>query len=597
MKKKYGILLLLIGGIVISLSLAVNDALAEGEEIIKSRGDSYSDPLIYQANIVNNYEAANTLAPIMNKVVIKKLEPYMNITLGSAWDPYSPRSNKLVGGCFLSQYSADEPIAEDRFQSSFVDSFSSFRQLTSISIQVSGEGRYGAVSLEANAEYQQSREFFNSSKKIVWVVSGERTYQPKSAIAVQLTAKGEQLRKKSHGGWLTLVNPERFYRPCGRSLVTSVNKKNLISLVYIFEASSLNSVDKLKSVISASFSAPTASGQAKVDLIKEVAKADKNVKFQIKVFQNGVADNQSALASLVASSPGDIQAAREKLRETISNISWSKTPIDRFKAEPISDYFEVIEETEGDPPGMYFQISKLKRIQNKLADRYFDLSDLSEKERIGDVTFRPGAKDELEQEIANITNGLTESANAIQQCLRNKGLNCQADAGSNVVMTEGLLRFLDIDIIAFDRWEAGVSGGYDNRRERVVARAKYWPVFYIPNVEFIRRIEIESTDDKTVNNPSYNVVVRLEQDQIDTYIKSGSTLVIKDAWNTGDYSQEWYCWRGRWGEDCAPWGADNRRHANALKSFESKKGYRLKVLDVDGNTTVIPFKNPAEMAY
>jgi hypothetical protein len=40
MKKKYGILLLLIGGIVISLSLAVNDALAEGEEIIKSRGDS-----------------------------------------------------------------------------------------------------------------------------------------------------------------------------------------------------------------------------------------------------------------------------------------------------------------------------------------------------------------------------------------------------------------------------------------------------------------------------------------------------------------------------------------------------------------------------
>jgi len=597
MNKKYGLFLTLFGGVVFSLFLAANDNLAEGGETIKSFGDSYSDPLIYQSSVVNNYDGVKTSALSTTKVVVKKLEPDMNIELGGGWDPYSPRSNKLVGGCFQSQHSDEEPTAEDRFQSSFVDSFSSFRKLTSISIQASGEGKYGAVSLEANAEYQRSREFFNSSKKIVWVVSGERTYQPKSAVAVQLTAKGEKWRKKANGGWFSAKDPEKFLKPCGRSLVTSVNKKNLISLVYVFEASSLSTVDKLKSAISASFSAPTASGQAKVDLAKEVTRADKNVKFQIEVFQNGVEDNQSALASLVASSPGDIQAARTKLGETISSISWSRTPVDRFKAEPVSDYFEIIEEAEGDPPGMYFQISKLKRIQNKLADRYFDLSDLSEKERIGDVSFRPGAKVELEQEIANIADGLTKSANAIQNCLSSKGLNCQPNAGSNVTMTEGLLRFLDIDLIAFDRWEAGASGGYDSHRERIVAQAKYWPVFYIPNVEFIRRIEIERTDDKSANNPSYNVVVRLEQDQIDSHIKSGSTLVMKNAWNTGVYKQEWYCWRGHWGETCNPWRADNRRHANTLKSFESKKGYRIKVLDVDGTTKALAFKNPAEMAY
>ena len=490
-----------------------------------------------------------------------------NITLGNSWNPLKPYSAGGLTTCFSSTKSAGAPTASEQFSEGFTENFQQFKQLTSYSTSVAGSSSYGLAKISAFASYDSIRESLSTNRAIIYVVTGTRTYSPSFITSAQLTPAGEEILKKDKG------NGEEFYKACGESLVTSITKEAKISLAYIFTASSSEKKEALKVAISAAVNGVTAGGKFNAKIFEEAKKVDSSASVDLKVFQSGTLDNSATVRNIVGLEPGAIGEVREKLRTAISTMTWESSPIIFFNADKVSDHFSVPSLDWTHVSKAYSRIDNMQETSERYVQRYMQLKEVLTEADKTTIKLKPDAKAKIIAELSSIDSRLLDLVDTAKACLAGSNTNCNTPY---VEISTRIISYIDMDLGRFNAWRGQGSGSYDRPPEQIRYRADFWPEFTIKNLNYIRSADL-TRDSVPVSHLESSVLKSSAVDGI---------LSFKTFYLTS-YSNNEYCWSGKWGEICNPWAANNTLHMNKLKGRNSST-YSLILTDVEGNQYLLP---------
>ncbi|ANB24735.1 hypothetical protein A6F57_05625 [Alteromonas stellipolaris] len=512
--------------------------------------------------------------------MIFQYESGMPLHLGVGWDPQNPESNKLIMGYLRpAEPSTKTPAATDNFSTSFIDNFSQLEETMSRSLDVSGKGKVGVFKAEGKASYSSTRAHFRSNSNVVWAISGKRTYDVVSAFGLEITERGQELIDEiSQSG-----DFEGMQRKIGSHIVTSLTKEAEIHVLYIFTASDTSKMEQIKSAISAAASYGSASGQASVSIFKEVKKKDSNVQFSVKVLHRGIDDEDDSLSQLVAEAPGDIVKARQLMSSAISQISWEDAPIKEFAAEPLASIFPL-PHPDYDVDLLMSRVSRMRTTQSRIVDRYLELDDLIERDARSNIELKTGAIAAIREEMEYLDDRFLEIDGTIKGILQTPKEFTQYP---DVSISSGRLHWITLDFGAFLSWESEVTGNtYNNHSERIQGKVTFWPKFLIKNPDLIKRFELKRNNSVLFSISTGELNGKLHSGNFDTYELFKSTHQVNE-----------YCWRGNWGEVCAPRAQNTSWYKNHTKQNEKSYSYQFVIVDAENNVHSFPFNNASIQAF
>ncbi|TQV88348.1 hypothetical protein [Aliikangiella coralliicola] len=493
-------------------------------------------------------------------------QPGMIVNLGETFDPFAPFESGSLGECFDVTFKNTTPNGQEQYTEGFVSSFSEYIKKTGLSLSGSGSGNFGMAKASASANFKRDREIFQSNKSVVYIVSGTRTYNPQRIKRVKLSDEGKALLTEAS----TQNDPSIFYMPCGRGIVTSVQKETNISIAYIFTASDSKKTEAIASAISAAVSGVKGKASTTANITSSVKQVDTSATVDTKIFQSGVIDGSDSLKSIIGSQPGDINSVRENLKKAISAISWKSSQIKQFTVDKISRHFKIAK----DPDfryisNLYTNLDKAKTAADRLVERYIQLDDILNADGLAGFKIKKGEVPKIKKERNDIEAKLKDLIKITQTCFEDNKDTCNVPT---IDVSFKILDKLDIEFGGFAQWKATAGGAYNSHSERIESNADFWPMFTIRNLKYIDRLEF--IQDNTIQLAVLNNAVLSKR-------INNSILELNEIKLHAQDSQ--YCWRGRWGEECNPWASDTSRHKNHLKSKHASKSFMAKIIDTEGN--------------
>ncbi|WP_425079710.1 hypothetical protein [Ruegeria denitrificans] len=503
----------------------------------------------------------------------------MQVHLGVGWEPQQPLSNKLIGGYLqVADPSDQSPNATDRTEQKFINNFQEFEETTRLSLSAKGKGSFGVYKVSGSASYSQERSIFRNSRNVVWSISVKRTYDPISAVGVKLTQSGEGLFEEIRAN----KDISKLKKRVGSHIVTSISREAEITLLYVFTASSSSKTSDIRAAISAHVSGATGGGGVDSTFEQSVRNVDNSVRLDFMLVHAGIDDSSGSLSDILAIAPGDLSEVRRKVGEAISSISWDRSPITEFGAEPLADVFDL-PSPDYSAEMLETRKSRIQDMQRRVIQRILELDDLLELNRTSEIELAAGAEDEIRLEINKLDRNFQELEAALLVATENPD---EFTGYPTVKIPYGKLHWIKLDFGSFLQWKASASGHYDNNSERVVATATFWPEFYVKSTDFIGRMEL-------VRNGV--TVFSLSQQELRENTRQGR--LDGKGFYSSSHSLNEYCWRGHWGETCNPWAADATGHKNSLKANERQFTYQWRVVDIENNVHEFKLPNPADQQY
>lgn len=504
----------------------------------------------------------------------------MQVRLGETWNPLSPFSKASLSSCFLSTVPTSPPPFEDRTSESFVSEFSELATKAAVEITASGSTSFGVSKIKADASLETLKESFRDNRSVVYSVSITRTYGNFSITNAVLNDFGQERLAVAN----EKTNPELFYKRCGRSLVTSINSETTLSVLYLFRASSASNRDKVRAAISAAVSSGLSNAEGSLNILNEARSADSTTEMEVLIYQNGQRDSTDAVSDIVGNNPGDLVRARAAIRAGIGAIKFENSPIKKFSADPISNFFDIAPEPSWQYVSRaYSSLEVIQRQADRFIDRYLDLELVQVDVSNGLMDYRENGEIQLISEKNLLLQRLSELSTLARSCFRDANQECST---VEVPVASGVLKYVEVDFGSSLGWRARAYGhGYNANQERVYRSNAYWPLFQIGNLRLIRSV-------KLVRNG--NVKSALNRDALLEAVKGG-ILNFQGIFES-THSANSYCWRGDW-TGCDNWAANTQGHMNELKAREAKFNYELVVEDIEGNILSIPSPNPTQTTY
>lgn len=517
--------------------------------------------------------------PIFGQSIYNYEEGETSIKLGQSWEPKSPMSSKYLCGFFQSSNVDEAHInATDVFSQSFAENFSEFQKMTKISIDANGKTSVGVFKIQGDASFDQQREFFRSDRKVVWIISGKRTYEPVTLQKIELTEKGKtelKLAQDSH-------DFTNFIGVTGSHIVTSITKEAEINLIYVFTVSNSSLKENLKTAISLSANGGLSSSGIKTSFIDELKKVDNNLDYQVYTLQKGVADNSPALANIISAAPGDIDEVRKQLDLVVKSFLWQNSMITQFKAEPISSLMNMDYNDRYNYDRLALKVNRIKLLQDQIVTRYLELSDVIKSFSLGNIVSKTGAEDEIKIEMDTLLNHFDLTISSLKSIYINP-----RQSVPDIKISTGVIKWFVLDFGNFLRWDYETTGNwYDSQAELVKGMTTFWPCFYIKNIYYIKRFEI-------IKNGI--TVASFSQKQLQQNCLNDNTNIRAIYSLSFNYCD--YCFRGRWGEECNPRKDNKPAFANNLKANENGINYSYRIIDIENNKYEYQFINPSKQVY
>ena len=454
-------------------------------------------------------------------------EQGMQVKLGGAFDPFKPFDTAALGSCYDVVIDEQEDIiATEQFSSKFINSYEEFIKETGQKFQLSAKGNFGLSQIGASVSQSKEKAVFEDNNSIIYIVSGTKIYNPKTAVNISLNTEGNSILKADKS--LEQVT-KGFYKRCGRGLVTSITKETKISVVYIFEASSSSKRESIQSAITASASGTAGSIKASYNINQAARKADESVKVTIRVYQSGTLDNDASVKDIIGEDPGDISIVRTNLKAAISDISWKSSQIKSFNTDPVAYHFDVGDEEDFDfIDYAYIALNEARKSSSSLVERYNTLNSLLNKKS---NAIQIKAKDELLSELKSIKKSLRHLSKQMKVCFRSGGMGDECDI-DRYEINNSVDQYVSFSHGGFQLWSATInSSGYNHGNERLIADLTYYPIIEIYNLEYLKKLEY------VVQGV---VVASLTHDELTSMVNNDKlTLPRVSQLNT---SHVWYCW-------------------------------------------------------
>ncbi|WP_171181055.1 hypothetical protein [Ruegeria sp. HKCCD8929] len=504
----------------------------------------------------------------------------MQVRIGETWNPLSPYSRASLSSCFETTVPQEAPIAGNRIEERYVNNFSELEEKASVKITARGSTSFGLASVKASASLDTLKEAFNSNRSIVYSVVGTREYSAFFLEEADLNERGQKALDDAN----TTGDPEKFYRRCGRSLITSVRKKTTFSILYVFSFSDASSKERIETAISLSASSGSSSGEVSSNMLEEARKVDQSTSLDVLVFQDGVRDSSTTASSFLSIAPGEIRKVRVAVEKALNEVIFHNAPTIRFSADPISNFFDVPAESSwGYISNAYSSLDVLKTQADRIVRRYYKLQDIQSDVDRGLVTYKENMEAELLNEKQGLIARLANLASTARQCFDNPGVTCPTD---ELPIQTSFLKYIDVVFANNLGWRSrAFNNYYDSHGERIHRSASYWPVISVENLRLIRSIELSRNG---------SAVSYVAEDSLANFV-SGGMLDFSPVW-TSNHTKVDYCWRGDW-TGCENWAKNTQGHMNELKGNEGGFQYFVTITDVEGGKTAVELGNASGTAF
>lgn len=511
-----------------------------------------------------------------------KYHPSSHPLLGYPIDPRRPYNNKHTGGYITwtdEQLDTSLPGATVPFKIEEVSSRKQLYELMSLDINI--EAKFNLATVSSTLNYEQ--EFTFDENTLIYVAYGKKTYNPQTKYGVlKLSMEGEKF-------WDEVKTAEDildFQRTVGTEVVTSIQRGNLVSIMYVFKCSSATNKQSIKGRLDVGWK----TGSVAVDFNKELRSIDQRLSVSVDGFQSGVTSNQldPRLSRIIALDPGNIVQIRKIVEEVINNVSESErdhSPIISFNTTNLSDVRSI--SRNRDRKKVYDSIITLdtvidemvielneKNVRNSI--RIKKAQALWDNWNIND--YQPGAKDLLRIQLDTLHKKRQELGEAYDKCVN--AFNRVTLDGIKIKETEDLdySKILVFPIILPTSWEININT-FSTEPHWGTFATSMWPIVHLKFPPVIREVRI------LLNSKPIRVLKPEELEQLIT-----NAGAFKDIWNIPVISERVHVpgWN--------PAILDAKR--GEIRSYHiattAGSNYAIEVVLDDGSADVVQLGNPKE---
>lgn len=422
------------------------------------------------------------LASVSAEAIQVQYENGMQVQLGQTWNPNVPFGFGAAKKCFEVEIDEETPTHREELSQGVILSRSQAIDILRTENNASADFKFGVSKVSGEGKYRQLKEALSSERSIVARISVKRTYRAKQVQSAELKTEGRTL--------IAAKDKNAFYRDCGRSLITSIVKETIVSVVYIFKVSNKSKVSEVSKYVSAKFENASTEGGVSMSQ-EELSKAiGTEVTMDINVFQSSGSESTTTVSDLIALSNSDLGAVMSKANAVIGDIKWENSGIKSFEASPISEYFDVdpVDTWDG-IESIYDSLDVFNRYAEELAERYFQLQGLKDDQRRGDFAFKPEAEDKIKSEQDEIEKKLFKLSQSAKKCL-NKAEADKLCWPEKEPIDSGVLKYVDMEFGKFERWSASAGPGVYTSAFKIHINVTYIPEFSIRNLEYIKYLSV-----------------------------------------------------------------------------------------------------------
>jgi hypothetical protein len=266
--------------------------------------------------------------------------PSITVELGKAYDSFRPDVDVRSSGFFKwsdTGFKQEPGLSDLQFKYSEIESIDQLYE--SLRLDINAEAKFGVSSGKASISHATELDF--SGRSLTIVVTAFREYKEEAKKGnLSLTKLGIERLKQAKD-----VNKLYLWRQVsGSEVVSSIVKGASTSIIYQFKSSSLAKKEALKTALSATW----ATGSANADFMKTAKSIDADYSVTISYNQVGGSSDTSVLQNLINSKPGNIEALRKAMADSLKTVTEKNAKLQYFKTTTIDSIGDIVFNTEGE---------------------------------------------------------------------------------------------------------------------------------------------------------------------------------------------------------------------------------------------------------